>query len=575
MQARNISILIFFSFSHRAKQQAWSEEQEAELQRLFMQNQESPQTDQDVIDWICENLSGVSRSRRGVIKKLKELGMIFKAPTKRSNAAALNKNLFMREEDEKLRELFEEYRLEADCLKRIMEAFEKKRNKKTIVKRMIQLGLIADEKEILPSKRKMKEKHREHEEESDDRNSESSEDDVSFTEKIVSRKLEARHQLRRKEALSLLNEVEESHREGILWIIESLNEAVEDFEEVSDELDDAIPIVPLSAPHRESLENSQFIKLLSCLNLIEPKGQENYWKIPANMIPDELKMRVKLLSGEGDVEEQKEENKTKKNNKIISDEEDDDVDDLFSRLRAQRDVLIYNTSDNEEKLQRIPSKKIGKVNTKLIKTLKKIVDKDALKWLSLTLSDKMSNKTSGDVDELLLVPSEESHQDAVKDENFIKLLTALNLEMPEGIENYWKVPHSMTLQQLKNRVELLTPSDDEDESSDEEMVIRRKKRVEVDSESLEINTQALKQRLAELSSSSDDESNENRSKLQTNKRKIMDSSDEDILNASLEQQRRKSSKKERSATPDENEMNASNSRITKRNRRIADSSDDE
>lgn len=150
-------------FINRAKQKAWSEEQEDELRRLFMENQESPQTDQDVIDWIVDNLVEKSRSRRGVIKKLKELGLIFKAPTKRSNAAAANKNLFIQEEDERLRELYDEHRLEADCLAEIMHVFNKKRSKKAVIKRMIQLGLIAEESEILPVRKRRDNKSRESE----------------------------------------------------------------------------------------------------------------------------------------------------------------------------------------------------------------------------------------------------------------------------------------------------------------------------------------------------------------------------------------------------------------------------
>lgn len=38
----------------------------------------------DVIDWILDNLVERQRTRRGVIAKLKELGLVFKAPTKRS-----------------------------------------------------------------------------------------------------------------------------------------------------------------------------------------------------------------------------------------------------------------------------------------------------------------------------------------------------------------------------------------------------------------------------------------------------------------------------------------------------------
>lgn len=125
-----------------------------------MQNQEQPESEQDVIDWICENLTEKNRNRRGVIKKLKELGLIFKAPTKKSGAAAANKNLFLKEEDDKLRELYDEHRADERCLNKIMEVFDKKRSKKAVVKRMVQLGLIADESEIMPMRLKKDRKER-------------------------------------------------------------------------------------------------------------------------------------------------------------------------------------------------------------------------------------------------------------------------------------------------------------------------------------------------------------------------------------------------------------------------------
>lgn len=582
----------------------WTEEQEEELQKLFMQNQESPQTDQDVIDWLCESLSGPTRTRRGVIKKLKELGLIFKAPTKKSNAAAINKNLFIREEDEKLRELYEEHRLEADCLKRIMEVFDKKRSKKSVAKRMVQLGLIADESEILAtkSKKNSKAKRSEHSEHERSENETSSDDDseveMNFSTKQrreVSRKLGASFQIKQKEAMSLRNEVEETFREGIEWIIESLNEAAEDFEEVSDELDDAIPIVPLSESHKEALENPQFQKLLTSLNLIEPNGNDNYWKIPANMIPEELKMRVNVLSGEN-VEVENDDNLI--NNQS---DEDDDGDDLFSRLRAQRENLIYNKSDNEDdgrletmkrKMSSKKMKKIGKPNQKLINSLKILVDKEALKWLVSALNDRMENMTNDDVvdkDKLLLIPQCESHRDALQDENFKKLLASLHLEYSDGAEHYWKIPETMNEKEMKSRVELLQLSESEHEdgeSSDEEQMIitRRKKPADPNSEIFGIDTQALKQRLADLSASSDDEDNdaliENQSRSRTkasHKRKIMDSSEEDEDINSAEHHRRKSIKRDGSSSPNENEMNAMNNpqKPQKFHRRIIDSSSDE
>lgn len=597
-----------FSHPHacmnRAKTKAWTEEQEEELRRLFMLNQESPQTDQDVIDWLCESLTEAARTRREVIKKLKEIGLIFKAPTKRSNAAALNKNLFIREEDEKLRELFDEHRLEADCLKRIMEVFDKKRSKKAVAKRMVQLGLIADESEILPSKKQKKPKRFEHEQHerrsenetsSDGSSSDESENEASSSKRRqeVSRKLGASFQIKQKEALSLRNELEETFREGIDWIIESLTEAADDFEQVSDELDDAIPIVPLVDSQKEALENPQFQRLLTSLNLIEPSGNDNYWKIPANMIPEELQRRAKILSGESVAEV---------DDNIInnqSDDEDDNDDDLFSRLRAQRQHLIYNQSDNEDagklesmrKKKAAPAKKkkkISKPNQKLIKSLKVDVDREALKWLVASLNDRTMTNDDDDDDKLSLVPELDSHRAALHDGNFKKLLTALQFE--ESAEA-WQIPAAMSSEEMKLRAELLQLSDvdNEESSSDEEqMIIKRKKKktteqVDPESEDFGINTQALKQRLADLSASSDDENedgalmaNQSRTMKASNKRKIMDSSDEEEDNNS--QQRRKSIRRDGSATlsPDENEMNAPNNpQKPQRQRRIIDSSDDE
>lgn len=65
----------------------------------------------DVIDWILDNLVDKTRTRRGILKKLKEMELLFKAPTKRSTKAALGgKNLWQPEEDEQLSSLYDEHR---------------------------------------------------------------------------------------------------------------------------------------------------------------------------------------------------------------------------------------------------------------------------------------------------------------------------------------------------------------------------------------------------------------------------------------------------------------------------------
>lgn len=67
----------------------------------------------DVIDWILENLADKTRNRRGVLKKLKEMELLFKVPTKRSTKAAqAGKNLWTSEEDEQLSSLYDQHRME-------------------------------------------------------------------------------------------------------------------------------------------------------------------------------------------------------------------------------------------------------------------------------------------------------------------------------------------------------------------------------------------------------------------------------------------------------------------------------
>lgn len=638
---------IFHFNQHRGKNRAWSEEQEEELRQLFMRNQENPETDQDVIDWIVENLKDRTRTRRGVIKKLKELGLIFKAPTKKSTAASVNKNLFMQEEDDKLRELYDEHRLDKKCLAKIMEVFKGKRSKKVIIKRMVQLHLIADESEILPPKKARKERTEEGGDSDDDaRRSSDSESDGDESDSNSTRvknysrssmsMSRSNYQISQRDVTNYRIELEESLKEAFEWIIESLKEAADDFEEVSDDITDAIPIVPFSESQKQALENPQFQGLLRSINLIEPHDGETYWKIPANMIPNDLLKRAQLLAGEIPTESQHDTAKSDSEN------DNDDDSDFFSRLRAQHNALVYNKSDNEDdrpkpaavskktKAKDSPQKnqqKVSKLNTKLIKKIhpQLTVEHEAtMQWLVDIFDEKITNKASKSdlIDEMLIVPSTDEQKESLEDENFQKLLTALSLIPPNGIESHWQIPKSLTVKELKKRVELLkvksTQQNEavttEDESDSEQMIIKRKKpknnkkMAEKKKESQDdedddvgINTQQLKERLAELESSTDDDDDDDGDKNGTDmnqstghkpkiiNRHILDSSSSDDENdggykndveMSVKQYqpnetKRKSEKRERSQSPDENEMNASNSNQLKKIRRIIDSDDDD
>lgn len=250
----------------------------------------------DVIDWILDNLIDKTRSRRAVIKKLKELGLIFKAPTKKSNAAASNKHLWTNDQDEKLKQLYDEHRLNENVLAIITGEFDGTRSKQAIVKRMLSLGLIADKSEVKPPRKsRSKKKPAEGGEpmSSDGgltTDSESDEDDnrparpTKHTRpphaKASKHKPKRSHSvappLNFRRLRTIISEIEESMKEAIEWLMESFTDACDDYDADSEDPDDGVPLVPIMAAQREALENVQFKELLKELGLEAPTDTVSY-----------------------------------------------------------------------------------------------------------------------------------------------------------------------------------------------------------------------------------------------------------------------------------------------------------
>lgn len=130
-----------------------------------------------------DNLTNRTRTRRAVMKKLRELNLVFKAPTKKSFATAAQKFQWSSEQDQQLRTFYEENRHNKRPLKFIMEAVtansEKKRTRNAVIKRLIELGCIADKSEIVPQRKKRDNKLNDGEEESDGNKSDDSNSDGS------------------------------------------------------------------------------------------------------------------------------------------------------------------------------------------------------------------------------------------------------------------------------------------------------------------------------------------------------------------------------------------------------------
>lgn len=597
---------------------------------MFLENQENPATDMDVIDWIVDNLIDQSRTRRNVLIKMKKLGLIFKAPTKKSTKAACNKNVFIEEEDTMIRELYDEHRQDNDCLEKILVVFDKKRNQQQIVQRMIYLGLIANKSEILPNKTK---KNQKREENSSGEDSDGSDHNMSIDQKKkqiqVKKQLSAKKvrqtQLKVNDIAFLRLEVEESWKEAIEWVIESLKEAAEDFEEPSDDPDDAIPLVPFQESQKEALLDQQFQKLLESVGILAPSETESYWRIPATFHPDELNKRAGLLSGELTQDDTT-------NNNDNSDGDDDEVsDDMFNHWRKQKTTLVYNNSDSEDEVQKPlpPATAQKKILTEIQVMAASLAGKhaEAIGWVmsSLKRAAVIEKIPPGG---MILDPFKGSHKQAMEDNDFKNLLIALEIVPPEESDTFWRISVHLSPEELKNLAQQLIPDDNTSNQIDVPPPKKQKKQAvsskaskaskpskkysknktlddDEDINGMEINTQQLKQKLFELNDSSDNSDNDNGHNLSTtkhmlSKRTFLDSSDEEEastnldngvedkeINQVIDNKKRLSNKRDRSEIgsdlidedddedEEENKKNASNKQKLKRIKFLAESSDDE
>ncbi|XP_017020269.1 protein timeless homolog [Drosophila kikkawai] len=381
---------------------AWSEEQESELRFLFEENQRNPETEKDVIDWILDNLADKTRNRRTVLKKLKELGLLFKAPTKRSTKAAQGgKNLWQPEEDEELRSLYDQHRTEPDCLDRIVKEFEERRSKQKIIKRMLQIHLIADKSEIMPPKTakgrgKAKAKVYDLEKSNDgyDFMEEPMPEEDGYRKPAKKPKAKKRQVVRTPldvgTVRALVAQVDaEKYQSAVEWLQESLQDASEDTDEPAEE-EDGIPLLPLMQDQREAMEDGDFQKVLVALGMQPPiAGMETYWRIPTYLNPADLQLRSKILAGEEveiEAEEEDQENSTDEEQEDGEEEEDEEEEEDFldkhSRQRQENiaaeqqrklDSLMFNQSDDEAE-QRAPPK--GKAKSKGKASEKKAKQKD-------------------------------------------------------------------------------------------------------------------------------------------------------------------------------------------------------
>uniref|UniRef100_A0A8C8X896 Timeless circadian regulator n=2 Tax=Panthera leo TaxID=9689 RepID=A0A8C8X896_PANLE len=280
---------------------AWSPEEEAQLQELYLAHKDVE--GQDVVDTILVHLK-TPRTRKQVIHHLVRLGLA--DSVKGFQRKGTHIVLWTEDQELELQRLFEEFQDSDDVLGHIMKNITAKRSRARIVDKLLALGLVAERRELYKKRRKklapssspngeesLKDFCQEDLEEEEILPEEESEEDEEKEEDSEA------EQAQGSSVLSTENLGQSLYQEGfsapLLWLQNCLIRVADDREE--DGCSQAVPLVPLTEENEEAMENEQFQRLLRKLGVRPPSsGQETFWRIPAKLSPSQLRRIAASLS---------------------------------------------------------------------------------------------------------------------------------------------------------------------------------------------------------------------------------------------------------------------------------------
>ncbi|XP_017893332.1 protein timeless homolog isoform X2 [Ceratina calcarata] len=325
----------------------WTETQEDELRTLFMEHQTNNYP-QDVIDWILDHINQ-ERTRRSIIKKLKELCLIVNSKAVRNEIQKRLPKEWSEEEMDQLKELWEQLKDDDDPVELIFNGLTIKRPKAKIKEKLLELGLATDRKQ-LRKKRSRKSNHEgksswetqsvsnsDEDESSDEEAGKSSGNKNKTSNKPAKKGTMEKKNARKRPAMvytdaqlsGLLKDViEKNLGEALEWLKESLEDVLEDRDEESSE---GIPLVPVTDYSSAAMDSPSFQRLIRAMGLTPPADeQESYWRIPTDMVNPMIRKRCILiesaLAGNFTVEEPKA--TTSKDSEGDGNNESDDEDVL-------------------------------------------------------------------------------------------------------------------------------------------------------------------------------------------------------------------------------------------------------
>ncbi|GLH06684.1 Protein timeless [Gryllus bimaculatus] len=272
----------------------------------------------NMIDWILRNLISDSRSRRGVIKKLKELGYVVATkPTSRKSVTTKPPVQWSTEEEEQLTSLYSQFKDAYDPMSCILDRLTVRRPKSRVVEKLLAMGLVQDKKELRKKRGKKNQNAggAGHSEESgqesdvddvDSRGSDSEEDSITTAPNAIrhqnlgQKKSKTRQQKQSKsmfsqnEAARLVGQVRTAGMsEALEWLVESLEDIAEDAEDCAEE---STPLLPLTEACIVAMDSPLFQQLLQSLGINAPADeQETYWRVPGHLTAAQLRDRKNIL----------------------------------------------------------------------------------------------------------------------------------------------------------------------------------------------------------------------------------------------------------------------------------------
>ncbi|XP_051170612.1 protein timeless homolog [Leptopilina boulardi] len=395
----------------------WSEEEEDELRTLFMEHQTNKYP-QDLIDWLLENLINKDRTSRGVMKKLREMCLIVNSKAVRNEIQKRLPKEWSEEEVAQLTEIWEHVREQDDPVDLIYDELRIKRPKSKIKEKLLELGLAKDRKELRKKRTKKSNAEPKSSWEIVSRNESGSDSDDSDSDgstssrDVPSTSRKQQKKGKQKKATFIYSDfqlsgllkdvINNGMQEALKWITESLEESLDNRDEESDE---GIALVPLTGETSAAMDSPSFQRLIRAMGIEPPDQEQNFWRIPANMLPASIKKRCNLieaaLRGEFVTEEPK---KTA----IDSDSEDEDVFEKLRqsykknneieepekpKLNTERIQLVSDSTDSEMKSTKVSTLNSKKVETERIQISSDSSDSEneSTKISNVDLKDETTN----------------------------------------------------------------------------------------------------------------------------------------------------------------------------------------